>query len=99
MELVYGDQLKLHIYYGTVYDNVEEYKKNYELDDAGHASVGKGSAGDYESSYAHELPFRPHAQKPVPRNPCRPRAFGKATRKDTVSTVPFYGAASSRLKT
>ena len=35
MKLVYGDQINLVTAYGTVYEDVEEYKKDYELDDAG----------------------------------------------------------------
>jgi hypothetical protein len=35
LKLVYGDQIKIVILYGTVYEDIDEYKKNYELDDAG----------------------------------------------------------------
>jgi len=35
LELVYGDQINLLTAYGTVYEDVKEYKKDYELDDAG----------------------------------------------------------------
>lgn len=35
LRLVYGDQLDLVTVYGSVYEDVEEYKKNYELDDSG----------------------------------------------------------------
>ena len=35
LKLVYGDQFRLLSLYGAVYEDVEEYKKNYELDDAG----------------------------------------------------------------
>jgi hypothetical protein len=35
LKLVYGDQINLVTFYGTVYEDIEEYKKDYELDDAG----------------------------------------------------------------
>ena len=35
LKLVYGDQIRLATLYGTVYEDVDEYRKNYELDDAG----------------------------------------------------------------
>ena len=35
LKLVYGDQINLVTAYGIVYEDVEEYKKDYELDDAG----------------------------------------------------------------
>jgi hypothetical protein len=35
LKLVYGDQINLVTAYGTVYEDVEEYRKEYELDDAG----------------------------------------------------------------
>jgi predicted DsbA family dithiol-disulfide isomerase len=41
LRLVYGDQLDLVTVYGTVYEDVEEYKKNYELDDAGMVAWAK----------------------------------------------------------
>jgi predicted DsbA family dithiol-disulfide isomerase len=43
LKLVYGDQIRLLTLYGTVYEDVEEYKKNYELDDAGMVSWAKES--------------------------------------------------------
>jgi predicted DsbA family dithiol-disulfide isomerase len=35
LKVVYGGQIKLVTAYGTVYEDVEEYKKDYELDDTG----------------------------------------------------------------
>jgi predicted DsbA family dithiol-disulfide isomerase len=35
LKLVYGDQIRLLTFFGAVYEDLEEYKKNYELDDAG----------------------------------------------------------------
>ena len=35
LKLVYGDQIETFVFYGAVYEDIEEYKKNYELDDAG----------------------------------------------------------------
>ena len=47
MKLVYGDQINLVTFYGTVYEDVEEYKKDYELDDAGMIKVGEGITRDH----------------------------------------------------
>jgi len=44
LELVYGDQIDVHVFYGAVYEDVEEYKKNYELDDAGMVAWAKEAA-------------------------------------------------------
>jgi predicted DsbA family dithiol-disulfide isomerase len=41
LNLVYGDQINVLTLYGTVYEDIEEYKKNYELDDAGMATWAK----------------------------------------------------------
>jgi len=41
LKLVYGDQINVLTFYGTVYEDIEEYKKNYELDDAGMAAWAK----------------------------------------------------------
>jgi hypothetical protein len=35
------DQIKVLVFYGTVYEDIEEYKRNYELDDAGMAAWAK----------------------------------------------------------
>jgi len=35
LKAVYGEQINVLTFYGTVYEDVEEYKKSYELDDAG----------------------------------------------------------------
>jgi len=43
LKLVYGDQINLVTLYGAVYEDVEEYKKGYELDDAGMAAWAKES--------------------------------------------------------
>jgi predicted DsbA family dithiol-disulfide isomerase len=43
LKLVYGDQISLVTFYGTVYEDVEEYKKDYELDDAGMVKWAKES--------------------------------------------------------
>ena len=43
LKLVYGDQINVLTLYGTVYEDVEEYKKNYELDDAGMVAWAKES--------------------------------------------------------
>jgi predicted DsbA family dithiol-disulfide isomerase len=43
LKLVYGDQISLVTAYGTVYEDVEEYKKDYELDDAGWVKWAKES--------------------------------------------------------
>jgi len=43
LKLVYGDQIKLVTLYGAVYEDIEEYKKNYELDDAGMVAWAKES--------------------------------------------------------
>ena len=29
LELVYGDQIETFVYYGAVYEDIEEYKKEY----------------------------------------------------------------------
>ncbi len=44
LKLVYGDQINVVIFYGTVYEDVEEYKKGYELDDAGMVTWAKEAA-------------------------------------------------------
>jgi predicted DsbA family dithiol-disulfide isomerase len=44
LKLVYGDQVNVLVFYGTVYEDIEEYKKNYELDDAGMVAWAKESA-------------------------------------------------------
>lgn len=43
LKLVYGDQINLVTLYGTVYEDVEEYKKGYELDDAALVAWAKES--------------------------------------------------------
>ena len=43
LKLVYGDQIRLLTLYGAVYEDVEEYKKEYELDDAGMVAWAKES--------------------------------------------------------
>jgi hypothetical protein len=43
LKLVYGDQIRLLTLYGAVYEDVEEYKKGYELDDAGMVAWAKES--------------------------------------------------------
>lgn len=43
LKLVYGEQINIVTLYGTVYEDIEEYKKNYELDDAGMAKWAKES--------------------------------------------------------
>ena len=43
LKLVYGDQINLVTLYGAVYEDVEEYKKGYELDDAAMVSWAKES--------------------------------------------------------
>ena len=43
LKLVYGDQINLLTLYGAVYEDVEEYKKGYELDDAGMVAWAKES--------------------------------------------------------
>ena len=43
LQLVYRDQINLLTLYGTVYEDVEEYKKGYELDDVGMVSWAKES--------------------------------------------------------
>jgi len=43
LKLVYGDQINLITFYGTVYENVEEYKKEYELDNGGMIKWAKES--------------------------------------------------------
>lgn len=45
LKLVYGDQIRLLTFYGAVYEDVEEYKKHYELDDAGMVRWAKESQG------------------------------------------------------
>lgn len=45
LKLVYGDQINVVIFYGAVYEDVEDYKKEYELDDAGMVAWAKESAG------------------------------------------------------
>ena len=35
MRMVYGDQIRYGVFYATVYEDLEEYKKHYEVDDAG----------------------------------------------------------------
>jgi predicted DsbA family dithiol-disulfide isomerase len=41
LQLVYGDQINGLVFYGSVYEDVEEYKKGYELDDAGMVAWAK----------------------------------------------------------
>src|SRR3989304_255724 len=41
LKLVYGDQVGVYIFYGTVYEDIEQYKKDYELDDAGMVTWAK----------------------------------------------------------
>ena len=43
LKLVYGDQIKILTGYGAVYEDLDEYKKNYELDDAGMVAWAKES--------------------------------------------------------
>lgn len=43
LKLVYGDQIHLLTLYAAVYEDVEEYKKGYELDDAGMIAWAKES--------------------------------------------------------
>jgi len=43
LKLVYGDQINLATAYGTVYEDIEEYKKEYELDDASMVKWAKES--------------------------------------------------------
>jgi predicted DsbA family dithiol-disulfide isomerase len=43
LKLVYGDQIDLVTFYGVVYEDVEEYQKEYELDDAGMVKWAKES--------------------------------------------------------
>lgn len=43
LKLVYGDQINLVTLYGAVYEDVEEYKKGYELDDAAMVAWAKES--------------------------------------------------------
>jgi predicted DsbA family dithiol-disulfide isomerase len=43
LKLVYGDQISLVTFYGVVYEDVEEYKKEYELDDPGMLKWAKES--------------------------------------------------------
>lgn len=45
LKLVYGDQIRLLTFYGAVYEDVEEYKKHYELDDGGMVKWAKESQG------------------------------------------------------
>ncbi len=44
LQLVYGDQINIVVFYATVYEDVEQYKKDYELDDAGMVAWAKESA-------------------------------------------------------
>ena len=44
LKLVYGDQLNVVVLYAAVYEDIEEYKKNYELDDAGMVAWAKEAA-------------------------------------------------------
>lgn len=41
LKLVYGDQIRIVVFYGAVYEDVEQYKKDYELDDAGMVAWAK----------------------------------------------------------
>jgi hypothetical protein len=43
LKLVYGDQIKVFVFYTAVYEDIEEYKKGYELDDAGMVAWAKES--------------------------------------------------------
>ncbi len=43
LKLVYGDQINILSFYGTVYEDVEDYKKSYEIDDAGMVKWAKES--------------------------------------------------------
>jgi predicted DsbA family dithiol-disulfide isomerase len=43
LKLVYGDQIDIFTGYGTVYEDAEEYKKSYELDEAGMVAWAKES--------------------------------------------------------
>jgi hypothetical protein len=43
LKLVYGNQIRLLTLYGAVYENIEEYKKGYELDDPGMVKWAKES--------------------------------------------------------
>jgi predicted DsbA family dithiol-disulfide isomerase len=45
LKLVYRDQINILTVYGAVYEDIEEYKKNYELDDAGALAWAKESQG------------------------------------------------------
>ena len=45
LKLVYGDKVNILTFYGTVYEDVEEYKKNYELDDKGAVAWAKEAQG------------------------------------------------------
>jgi len=44
LQLVYGNQIRIVVFYATVYEDVEDYKKGYELDDAGMVKWAKESA-------------------------------------------------------
>ncbi len=44
LQLVYGDQIDTVVFYATVYEDVDQYKKEYELDDAGMVAWAKESA-------------------------------------------------------
>lgn len=44
LQLVYGDQINIGVFYAVVYEDVEQYKKDYELDDAGMVAWAKESA-------------------------------------------------------
>jgi hypothetical protein len=41
--MVYGDQINVVTYYGAPYEDIEEHKKNYELDDVGVVKWAKES--------------------------------------------------------
>jgi predicted DsbA family dithiol-disulfide isomerase len=45
LKLVYGEQISLLTFYGTVYEDIEYYKKSYELDDAGMVAWAKEAQG------------------------------------------------------
>lgn len=45
LKLVYGDQIETFVFYGAVYEDIEQYKKEYELDDAGMRAWAKEAQG------------------------------------------------------
>ena len=87
LKLVYGDQINIVTLYGTVYEDIEEYKKNYELDDAGFVKWAKESQEIMGVPMHLNYRFDTMPKSVLPASLAVIAANAKATRKATDFTV------------